>query len=208
MAMAVVAYLFGSIPTGYLAGKAKGIDLRAAGSGNIGATNALRILGKPIGIVVLAADALKGFVACTWVCDAVLRVVGVDVTGAEPYRIVAGVAAVLGHNFTCWLRFKGGKGVATSAGVFLALAPAALAIALGAWLVVAAVGRYVSLASIAAAVALVVAIWLLPQSLALRVVATALGLLVVFKHRSNVQRLLKGTEHRLGTREPAREGAK
>lgn len=205
--IAVVAYLLGSIPTGYLVGKAKGVDLRAAGSGNIGTTNALRILGKPAGIFVLVVDGLKGYTACTWACDAALKLFGIA-ADAELYRIVAGVSAVVGHNFTCWLRFRGGKGVATSAGVYFALSPLAAGVALGTWVVVFAISRYVSVASIAAAIALPATVWLTPNSPALRLVTTALGLLVIWKHKGNIGRLLNGTESRVGGKQPAQEGAK
>jgi glycerol-3-phosphate acyltransferase PlsY len=207
-AVAVLGYLLGSIPTGYLVGKAKGIDLRDAGSGNIGATNALRILGKPAGILVLIVDGLKGYAACAWACDAVLKLFGIASEDAELYRIVAGVSAVLGHSFTCWLRFKGGKGVATNAGVYFALAPLAAGIALATWAVVFVVSRYVSVASIAAAIALPAAAWLTPNSLTLRLVTTALGLLVIWKHKGNIGRLLNGTESRVGGKQPAQEVAK
>lgn len=207
IAVAVVAYLLGSIPTGYLVGRAKGIDLRAAGSGNVGATNALRILGKPAGIFVLAVDGLKGYAACAWACDAVLKLFGIA-ADEELYQIVAGVGAVLGHNFTCWLRFRGGKGVATSAGVYFALAPLAAGIALGTWAVVFAISRYVSVASIAAAIALPATVWLMPNRLTLRLVTTALALLVIWKHKSNIGRLLNGTEKRMGDKQPVPEVAK
>jgi glycerol-3-phosphate acyltransferase PlsY len=123
-------------------------------------------------------------------------------------KIVAGICAVLGHNFTCWLKFKGGKGIATSAGVYFALAPLAAGIALGAWMVVFALGRYVSVASIAAAVALPTAVWLTKDNLFLGIVTTALGLLAIFKHRGNIQRLLKGTERRLGQKSATPEATK
>jgi glycerol-3-phosphate acyltransferase PlsY len=223
--VAVVAYFLGSIPTGYLVGKAKGIDLRTAGSGNIGATNALRILGKPAGIFVLLVDAAKGFVACYLGVFVSIyftnRLSGLHSTAdfdsnsfVEAFNsiayfpIIAGIFAVLGHSFTCWLRFKGGKGVATSAGVYFALAPLAVGIALATWIVVFAVSRYVSLASIAAAIALPAAVWLMPNSLALRLVTTALGLLVIWKHKGNIERLLSGRESRVGGKQPAQEGAK
>ena len=156
----VVGYLLGSIPTGFLVAKAKGIDIRSAGSGNIGATNVFRILGKPAGIFVLLVDALKGFAACSWLAGVVFRVFSVPPEQTENLRILAGICAVLGHNYTCWLKFKGGKGIATSAGVYFALAPLAAGIALGTWMVVFVLSRYVSVASIAAAVALPTAVWL------------------------------------------------
>ena len=152
--VAVAAYLLGSFPTGYVVGKAMGVDVRTVGSKNMGATNVFRVLGKGPGIFVLIVDGLKGYAACTWLSDWLLQMQGVSVADAEPYRIIAGIAAVLGHNYTCWLWFKGGKGIATSAGIYFALAPVAAGIALAAWIVAAVITRFVSVASIAAAVAL------------------------------------------------------
>jgi glycerol-3-phosphate acyltransferase PlsY len=206
--MAVAAYLLGSIPTGYLAARARGIDIRTVGSGNIGATNAFRILGKPAGIFVLVADGLKGFAASAWLADFVIRLFVVAPGQIEYLKIVAGICAVLGHNFTCWLKFKGGKGIATSAGVYFALAPLAAGLALGTWVVVFALSRYVSVASIAAAVALPAAVWLTPNSVVLRIVTTALGLLAIYKHKSNIQRLLNGTERRVGQKSTIPEATK
>lgn len=205
--VAVVAYLLGSIPTGFLVAKARGLDIRTAGSGNIGATNVFRILGKPAGISVLLVDALKGFTAAALVWnyyhelnDFLPRVFPVEVIAFPEVRLnyatLAGVCAVIGHNYTCWLGFKGGKGIATSAGVFVALAPLAVSIALGAWIIAFVASRYVSLASIAAAVALPTAVWLTKDSTCLGLVTTALGALAIYKHKANIQRLLAGTEHR------------
>jgi glycerol-3-phosphate acyltransferase PlsY len=104
--IAIGAYLLGSIPTGYLVGRAKGIDIRTAGSGNIGATNVFRSVGKTAGVFALIVDGLKGYAACTWLCDWTLTLLGVSPTDAELYRIFAGIAAVLGHNFTCWLKLS------------------------------------------------------------------------------------------------------
>jgi len=204
----VAAYLLGSIPSGYLAGRARGIDIRTVGSGNMGATNVFRTLGKTAGVIVLVVDVLKGYAACTWLCDAALGLMKLPATDTEPGRIIAGLAAVLGHNFTCWLKFKGGKGIATSAGIFLALAPLALGIALGAWIVVFALSRYVSVASIAAAMALPATVWLTPNSLTLRVVTTALGLLAIAKHKGNIERLCNGTERRFGKKTATPEATK
>src|SRR5689334_18110904 len=111
--IAIAAYLLGSIPTGYLVGKARGIDIRTVGSGNMGATNVFRVLGTSAGILVLIVDGLKGYAACTWLCDLMLRFFSVPVEQVEYIRIMAGICAVLGHNYTCWLGFKGGKGIAT-----------------------------------------------------------------------------------------------
>ena len=191
------AYLLGSIPTGYLVARAKGVDIRTVGSGNIGATNAFRVLGKPAGIFVLAADGLKGYAAGDWLCDLLIPLLSIPSTDAETIRIVAGIAAVLGHNYTCWLRFKGGKGIATTGGVYFALAPLAAGIAITAWVVLFLLTRYVSVASIAAAIALPTAVWFTSDSLLLGIVTTALGLMAIAKHKGNIQRLFKGTESRI-----------
>jgi acyl phosphate:glycerol-3-phosphate acyltransferase len=193
----LAAYLLGSIPTGYLVARAKGVDIRTVGSGNIGATNAFRVLGKPAGIFVLVADGLKGYAASAWLCDLLLPLLNVPAADAETCRIIAGIAAVLGHIYTCWLRFKGGKGIATSAGVYFALAPMAVGIGLAAWIIVFLLTRYVSVASIAAAVALPAAVWFTKDSLLLGIVTTALGLLAIAKHKGNIQRLVAGTESRI-----------
>lgn len=205
----VAAYFLGSIPTGYLVAQAKGVDIRKVGSGNIGATNVFRILGKPAGVLVLVIDGLKGYAASAWLCDALLPPLGVAAGDAESYRILAGIAAVLGHNYTCWLKFKGGKGIATSAGVYFALAPLAAGIAVAAFLLALLLTRYVSIGSIAASVALPTAVWCLPNNnLFLGIVTTVLGLMAIYKHRSNIKRLMAGTESRLGRRPEIQEGAK
>ncbi len=198
---AVVAYLLGSIPSGFLVAKSRGIDIRKVGSGNIGATNVLRALGKPAGIAVLVLDALKGWLAvavgarliCAWLCP------GADVQTQEWFKLCAGIAAILGHNYTCWLYFKGGKGIATSAGVVLAFVPLALVIILGIFILVLALTRYVSLASMAAAFVLPFAVWLTGQSTTMILVTAVLGALAIFKHKANITRLLNGTESRFGS---------
>ena len=202
---ALAAYLLGSIPTGFLVAKAKGIDIRSVGSGNIGATNAMRVLGKPAGIFVLLVDAAKGFIACVLgVFIAAYFASGyydmkTNANVAPQIALIAGIFAVLGHNYTCWLKFKGGKGIATTAGVYLALAPIALGIALAVFILAILLTRYVSVGSIAAAIALPTAVWILqPHNLFLGIVTTALGALAIYKHKSNIQRLMAGTESRLG----------
>jgi glycerol-3-phosphate acyltransferase PlsY len=199
---ALIAYVLGSIPTGFLFGKARGIDIRTVGSGNIGATNVVRSLGKPAGAAVLLADAAKGWLAVSVVAPLMSGLFGVpgDHLTQDWLRICAGLAALLGHNYTCFLSFKGGKGIATSAGVLLALVPYSLWIILAVWIVVFALTRYVSLASIAASLTLPVATWLTGQSLALILVTTGMTLLAVYKHRANIQRLLNGTETRMGAK--------
>jgi glycerol-3-phosphate acyltransferase PlsY len=208
---ALAAYLLGSIPTGFLVAKAKGVDIRAAGSGNIGATNAMRVLGKTAGIFVLLLDAAKGYVACKFLPAPIFNRLVPHFSGFFRYfqdtpgefqirfYVIAGIFAVLGHNYTCWLKFKGGKGVATTAGVYLALAPVPLAVALAIFVLALLVTRYVSVGSISAAVALPVAVWIMtPDNLLLGIVTTALGVLAIYKHKSNIRRLLAGTENRLG----------
>ena len=205
---AIAAYLLGSIPTGFLVAKARGVDIRTVGSGNMGATNVFRILGKPAGILVLIVDGLKGYAAAAWVCDAVLNIFIVHNSSLETHHIVAGIFAVLGHNYTCWLKFKGGKGIATTAGVYFALAPLAVSVAVVTWIALALLTRYVSVASIAAAVALPVAVWLTKDSVLLGIVTTALGALAIFKHKKNIQRLMEGTENRFGKKTQTAEAAK
>jgi acyl phosphate:glycerol-3-phosphate acyltransferase len=193
----LVAYLLGSIPTGFLVAKARGIDIRTVGSGNIGATNALRVLGKTVGAFVLVADGLKGYAACAWTCDLLLPIFQVAPADQELPRLLAGIAAVLGHNYTCWLKFKGGKGIATTAGVYIALAPLAFGLAFATWAVVFVTTRFVSVASMAAAAGLAVAVWFTKDSLVLGLVTTALATLAIAKHKANIQRLLAGTESRI-----------
>jgi glycerol-3-phosphate acyltransferase PlsY len=208
---ALAAYLLGSVPFGFLVAKAKGIDIRSVGSGNIGATNAMRVLGKPAGILVLMLDALKGYAAC-WVgiiiyCNFNPSAGGISAMFQQVNNcvILAGIFAVLGHNYTCWLKFKGGKGIATTAGVYLALAPWALLIALVVFIVALLATRIVSVASMSGAVALPAAVWVMtPHNLFLGIVTTALGALAIYKHKSNIQRLLAGTENRLGQKKESK----
>jgi acyl phosphate:glycerol-3-phosphate acyltransferase len=198
----LIAYLLGSIPTGFLVAKARGVDIRTVGSGNIGATNVFRILGKAAGIFVLLADAAKGWVAvfvvarlvAGWFCPEA------GPTALEWFALCAGIAAILGHNYTCWLHFKGGKGIATSAGVLVALVPVPLLIVLAVWISVFALSRYVSLASISAAFTLPFAAWTFGESRTIIVVTAALAALAIYKHKANIQRLLNGTENRIGAK--------
>lgn len=195
----MLAYLLGSIPTGFLFGKARGIDIRTIGSGNIGATNVVRSLGKGAGALVLLADAAKGWLAVAIVARLVSDTLHMptDHLNQEWLAICAGLAAILGHNYTCWLHFKGGKGIATSAGVLIALVPLPLLIILAVWIAVFVITRYVSLASICASVALPFACWATARGTALVLVTAAMAALAVFKHKANIQRLLQGTETRL-----------
>lgn len=193
------AFLLGSIPTGYLVARARGVDIRRHGSGNIGATNVFRTLGKPLGIFVFAADALKGF-AAVWLAA---RFGG----GSDWTPIVAAVAVIAGHNYTPWLGGKGGKGIATSAGVLLALMPWAVLAITVVWIVVFKTSRYVSLASICASASLPVAVGLLwfgggGGSGPLLGFALVISALAIWRHRTNIERLREGTEHRF-VRKPA-----
>jgi glycerol-3-phosphate acyltransferase PlsY len=199
---ALGAYLLGSIPTGFLFGKARGIDIRTIGSGNIGATNVLRALGKPAGIAVLLADVLKGYVAVEVVSVLVYNwCYPVHSQEAHDWlKVVAAICAILGHNFTCWLNFRGGKGIATSAGVLVALVPWALLIILGVWVIVFGLSRYVSLASICASVTLPLAAWLTGSSSTMVLIVSAMTVLAVYKHKTNIKRLLEGTENRIGSK--------
>jgi glycerol-3-phosphate acyltransferase PlsY len=203
VAVVLVPYLLGSIPTGFLVARAKGIDIRKVGSGNIGATNAFRVLGRPAGIFVLAADFLKGLVACG-VVPWLLFNTGEYAHSRVVPEIVAGFCAVLGHNYPVWLGFKGGKGIATSAGVLTALVPWSLLTILSIWIFLFAVTRYVSIGSLAASAALPFATLLFYQDWILTAVTGAMGLLAIYKHRGNMQRLLNGTEPRFTRKkEPA-----
>jgi len=195
------AYFLGSIPTGFLAGKMKGMDVRTLGSGNIGATNVFRSLGKLAGSVVLFLDALKGWLACIVLAPLAVKFVPPEILTDRIHvqlTITAGICAVLGHNFPCWLKFKGGKGIATSAGVLLAWVPVGLLVSLVTWLLVFIFSRYVSLASIAAALVLPFGVWLVhaDRGMAYVWVTAGLSALALLKHRTNIQRLLQGTEHR------------
>jgi glycerol-3-phosphate acyltransferase PlsY len=192
----------GSIPSGFLVGKARGIDIRKLGSGNIGATNVFRNLGKPAGSFVLFADALKGWVAAFVLSRLVANRFAFPSEDFEWLAVVAGVCAILGHNYTCWLHFKGGKGVATSAGVLIALVPWSLVIILSIFLLVFAISKYVSLGSIAAAISLPIAAWATKESLTMILIMCGLSALAIFKHRANIVRLMNGTEHRVGQKTP------
>lgn len=194
---ALAAYLLGSVPFALIAARTKGIDLRAHGSGNLGATNAIRVLGAGLGVPVLLLDILKGVAGALWIPAAF----GADGNA----RLLCGAAAILGHVFPVFLRFRGGKGVATAGGAFLALAPAATGIAMGVFVATLLASRYVSLASMLAAIALPTALWFTGAPALLRGAGIAIGLLVVIRHRTNLDRIRRGTEGRvpLGRRRSA-----
>ena len=202
--LAVMSYLLGAVPFGLLIARLKGVDIRKVGSGNIGATNVLRAVGKPWGIATFACDALKGFLPAA-LFPIVGNHFGADFQSLELWGVVCAVAAILGHNFPIYLGFKGGKGVATSAGALLGLAPLAVVIGLFVWAVFFFTLRYVSLASIVAASSVVVSAWVLyrDRDLLLPVVLTVLGSLVIARHHANIRRLLNGTESRFERKKKA-----
>jgi glycerol-3-phosphate acyltransferase PlsY len=193
----VFAYLAGSLPTGFLVARAMRVDITQVGSGNIGATNVFRVLGKGPGALVLIVDLLKGALA---VLVAPILAAAVTPTDSLALPALAALGAVLGHNYTCWLGFKGGKGVATSAGAMAALIPPAFGVTVITWLLVFFLSRYVSMASIAAAVILPVATIFTvsgPTRWPLVAFTSALAALAVWRHRANIQRLKAGTELRI-----------
>ncbi len=193
VAAVVVAYLLGSIPFAYLAGRVRGIDLRQHGSGNLGATNAVRVLGVTTGVVVYLLDTLKGFLPVFVLVPMLIA------NRHDLWAMAIGVAAIAGHVRPVYLWFrKGGKGMATAGGVFLALAPLATALGLAVWVLVFLPSGYVSLASIVAAVLFPVAILATgtPVRSALFAVAVLTAVFVVWMHRSNIARLRRGEEHR------------
>ena len=204
----IAAYLLGSIPTGYTAGRLlKGIDIREEGSGSTGATNVLRTLGKGPAVVVLLVDTLKGVGAIALV-HALYTLPASPIMPAywEPWLVAAaGLAVILGHSRSIFLNFTGGKSVATSLGVLLAMSlPVGLG-TLGVFGVVMALSRIVSLSSIAGAIAVSVLMILLKQPLPYELFAGAAGLYVILRHRSNIERLLSGTEPQLGQKLPPSE---
>ena len=184
----LTGYLLGSLPSGFLVGKCRGIDIRQHGSGNIGATNVVRVLGKKWGVLVFVLDVLKGIVAT----QLILRCYASPNLG-----IVAGFGCFLGHCFPVWLGFKGGKGVAVGAGILIGLTPLVAIIGLSLWGIAFKVTRYVSLASLIAAVSLPITSWILyRQTGALFWFTLVISLIAIWRHRSNIQRLLAGTESR------------
>ena len=195
-----IGYLFGSFPAGYFAGRLAGVDVRKVGSGNIGATNVLRVLGKKWGYPVFAIDAFKGFAAVR-VAFFLVKYWPAAKPYAEYFAILTAIASIIGHTSPVWLRFKGGKGVATSAGALFGLMPMAVPFVLLVWFVVFETSRYVSLASIVAAISLPIIVglfarWNLVDSYALIYFSLLIAFLVVWRHRSNFSRLLNGTEQR------------
>lgn len=194
LAAALIAYVLGSIPFGFLAGLIAGIDVRRHGSGNIGATNTLRVLGKKYGYAVFVADVLKGFLAVR----IALLFARFDPSIGYFIGILAAFFVVVGHSFPIWLHFRGGKGVAAAAGACLGLVPLATFIAVVVWVAVFLIFRYVSLASIVAAIVLALGTLLLGYAAdpVLLMFTCLIAALIILRHRSNIVRLLHGSEPR------------
>lgn len=185
----ILSYALGSVPTGLWLGlKLRGVDIRQHGSKNIGATNTFRVLGKGLGILTLAGDILKGWVPV---------VLFAQLDTWEYLPVLCGLAAILGHTFSLFLWFRGGKGVATSTGVFLGLAPVPTLIAGGVFAIVFAATRMVSAGSISAAAAMIAAVFFIATPVPVRVVTVLVAVLVIVKHHANIRRILKGEESRL-----------
>ena len=184
----ILAYVLGSVPFGLLVARVKGVNIREVGSGNIGATNVFRSIGKGAGIFTFGCDFLKGFIPAF---------VFVKFVGNTNFGLLFGTLAILGHNFPVFLKFKGGKGVATSAGMLAGVAGQAVLWGLGTWLVVFLASGFVSLASILAALIIGIVGWLVPDyTLIKSVILTVLAVLAIYRHKTNIQRLLKGEESR------------
>ena len=192
--LSVLAYFSGSIPSGVWIGKTfKGIDIRTVGSKNSGATNAYRNLGAGLGILTLLSDVLKGYLPL---------MIASYMEISDKYIVVIGLIAILGHTFSCFLNFKGGKGVATSLGVFLFLAPQAVGVAVLGFLIVVFATRYVSLSSMVASVILPIMVMLFPAKAGvdksvLSGLSIFIGAFVIYKHKANISRLLNGVESKI-----------
>ena len=198
----IASYLIGSIPTAYIFGRLiKGIDIRKHGSGNVGATNALRVLGKKVGITVLILDILKGFITVVFLGNFISG--NIPFLSGEEVRLILGISCICGHNWTIFLNFQGGKGIATTLGVLMGLAfkIGALKIILGIlaiiWLAVFLILGIVSIASVFTAIALPILVILFGQTHVLISASILLCIFVIIRHKSNLKRFFKGQEPRL-----------
>lgn len=187
----LLGYLTGSVPFAYLLARRAGIDVRRAGSGNVGAANVLRTTGTWRGVIVMALDVAKGVAAVA---------LAFVLSGSAALAAITGAAAVVGHIYPVWLKFHGGKGVAVAFGVFTMLSPLATGIAGALFLITVVLTRYVSLGSIAASLALPPAAWLVGEPRAVVLAAAGSAALILFRHRGNWRRLRSGTERRVGVR--------
>ena len=191
------AYIAGSVPFGFLIGKMRGVDVRTVGSKNIGATNVYRTVGRKWGLLAFACDFLKGFLPTL----AALHLAGE--AGCRHLPLAVGLATVAGHMFTCFMRFKGGKGIATGFGMLVALLPGLVLAAFAVFAATVWISHYISLGSCLAAAFLSVAVWLPvpgspgPGNIPLSATVTAVGVLAIWKHRANIARLRAGTENRI-----------
>src|SRR5262245_22586308 len=186
--LVLFAYLLGSVPTGYILGSLAGVDVRKAGSGNVGATNVARVVGKRHGIFTLVADISKGFVPV---------VIALNLGLTSTATAFVGVAAFLGHLYPVFLRFQGGKGVATALGVFLGLAPWATLILVAIFVLIILATRVVSLGSMTTAASAPIVFWLMFSSPILTGTSLFIALMIILRHRGNIQRLRSGTEPRV-----------
>lgn len=197
---AVVAYLVGSIPFGYLAGLSRGVDIRTVGSGNIGATNVFRTFGKKLGIATFVLDVVKGIAATCVIPQCVWFAMGAEGPSPLLAEMICAVSVLIGHSFPLFLNFKGGKGVATGLGIAIGVAPLSALLGFAVWVAVFLTTRYVSVGSIVAATAVAVGVWFLDNSREPRnlvpAVISMLAVIVVIKHRANIRRLLNGNENR------------
>jgi glycerol-3-phosphate acyltransferase PlsY len=194
----LLAYLLGTVLGSLLLGRLRGVDIRSMGSGNAGATNAMRTQGKWFGLAVLCIDVAKGLIAVWWLPNAVLPGIGIDPDVSRPWLIVAcGFAVIVGHVFPVWFGFRGGKGFATMIGVIGALQPRLLLVLLVSWLVVVMLTGYVGLAAILSAAVLILAVLLFqPDNWPLLIFCMSVAVFVVFTHRGNIARMRAGQESR------------
>ncbi len=197
----VSAYLMGSLPTAYLYGRLRGVDIRTQGSKNPGATNVARLFGITAGVMVLLVDVGKGFAAAYWLSR------WTPYPASDLVRVGCGLAAIFGHTFTPFLKFKGGKGVAATYGVFLGLAPIATIMVFIAFAGVVAGTRYISAGSLVSAFLFPLLIWLVGESgygFSILILSIIIGLGIIYLHRGNIDRIIQGTENRLGQRIPVK----
>ena len=191
LAAVTLGYLAGSIPFAFLVARRRGVDLRRSGSGNVGATNVLRTTGVTLAVTAMVLDAMKGAIAV---------LIAQRLTEGPATPVAAGLAAIIGHIYPVWLQFRGGKGVATAAGVFGVLTPLALAIAAGVFVLAVFVTRYISVGSVAGALTLATAAVIDDPPTAVVAGAIVAALVIVHRHRGNLARLAAGTERRIGQR--------